>query len=156
MRQIQGKRLAIHVTRNGEYVGEMRREKRYDFNHQSLEGSSVKTLKRGDELTLTCSYDTSGQSGPTNFGDYTQDEMCLAYFLHYPAQKKRRSIFIRADGDTRMSLCMDQSEMPGGGFEGGGNMNPTALLALTINSQASWLYLCFKRPLKAFALEESH
>ena len=106
-----GKKLTIHVTRNGEYLGEMRREKAYDFNHQSMEGSSVKKLKRGDELTLTCSYDTSGRTQPTAFGDFTQDEMCLAYFLHYPAQKARRSVFLRAIGNTRMSMCPDPSAL---------------------------------------------
>ncbi|CAE7410545.1 moxd2 [Symbiodinium natans] len=130
-----GKELSVHVTRNGEYVGEMRREKIYDFNHQSLEGSSVKKLKRGDELTLTCSYDTSGRTEPTNFGDFTQDEMCLAYFLHYPALTSRRLMFLRANGDTRISLCPSPQMLSGqNAFEL--TQNPLQLLSLAVTSTA--------------------
>ncbi|CAJ1440824.1 unnamed protein product [Effrenium voratum] len=136
-----GKKLSVHVTRNGEYIGEMRREKIYDFNHQSLEGSSVKKLKRGDELTLTCSYDTSTRTAPTNFGDFTQDEMCLAYFLHYPAQTARRGMFLRANGDSRVSMCPDPAQMSGDGFQlGEGGMNPSQLLALSVTSQAPGIH----------------
>lgn len=128
-----GKHLKVEVTRNGQYIGEMRREKVYDFNHQSLEGSSVKTIKKGDELTLTCSYDTSSKTSPTDFGDFTQDEMCLAYFLHYPAQQTRRAIFLRANGDQRVTLC------PAGGLAAmqfGFTGSPQDLLSLATISQA--------------------
>ncbi|CAE7471897.1 moxd2 [Symbiodinium sp. CCMP2456] len=128
-----GKKLAIHVSRNGEYIGEMRREKVYDFNHQSLESSSIKMLKKGDELTLTCSYDTSSRTEPTAFGDFTQDEMCLAYFLHYPAQNARRSIFLRALGENRISLCSDPAQSANS-FEL--VQNPTQLLAAAVQSTA--------------------
>ena len=128
-----GKKLAIHVNRNGEYIGEMRREKVYDFNHQSLEGSSIKKLKKGDELTLTCSYDTSSRTEPTAFGDFTQDEMCLAYFLHYPAQASRRSIFLRAQGENRISLCNDPAQSTDS-FEL--VQNPMQLLASAVQSTA--------------------
>mmetsp|Transcript_53968 Transcript_53968/g.101216 ORF Transcript_53968/g.101216 Transcript_53968/m.101216 type:complete len:617 (+) Transcript_53968:45-1895(+) len=141
-----GKKLALHVTRNGEYLGEMRREKYYDFNHQSLEGSSVAKLRRGDELTLTCSYDTTSRTEPTTFGDLTQDEMCLAYFLHYPAQKVRRSIFLRAQGDSRVTICPDPDNMPASmpdtasfqptdSFELS-NLDPSALLSFATISTA--------------------
>ena len=136
-----GKRLKVEVTRDGEYIGEMRREKVYDFNHQSSEESSVKKLKRGDELTLTCSYDTSSKTTPTNFGDFTQDEMCLAYFLHYPAQSPRRAIFMSANGNQRVTICPDA--MPAGGaqfgFDGTPQFGQSQILSLAKVSTAPTL-----------------
>lgn len=130
-----GKRLKVEVTRNGEYIGEMRREKVYDFNHQSLEGSAVKKLKKGDELTLTCSYDTSSKTTETKFGDFTQDEMCLAYFLHYPAQTPRRAVFLRANGKQRVTLC-PQGTVGAGPAEFGLTASPQQLLSLATFSEA--------------------
>ena len=37
----------VSTSTGGEHVGQLRREKRYDFSHQSLEASSVGTLKKG-------------------------------------------------------------------------------------------------------------
>lgn len=130
-----GKRLKVEVTRNGEYIGEMRREKVYDFNHQSLEGSAVKKLKKGDELTLTCSYDTSSKTTETKFGDFTQDEMCLAYFLHYPPQTPRRAVFLRANGKQRVTLC-PQGTVGAGPAEFGLTASPQQLLSLATFSEA--------------------
>jgi hypothetical protein len=84
-----GKSFSIDVTSSvdGSYRGTLRREKRYDFNHQSLESSLLSTISRGDELTFTCKYDTSSRTEPTQFGDLTQQEMCWSAFTYYPAQQ---------------------------------------------------------------------
>lgn len=83
-----GKSFSIDVTNSadGSYRGTLRREKRYDFNHQSLEPSLLSTISKGDELTFTCKYDTSSRTEPTEFGDLTQNEMCFSAFTYYPAQ----------------------------------------------------------------------
>ncbi|CAK0819590.1 unnamed protein product [Prorocentrum cordatum] len=83
-----GKSFNIDVTSSvdGSYRGMLRSEKRYDFNHQSLEPSLLKTISRGDELTFTCKYDTSSRTEPTEFGELTQNEMCWSAFTYYPAQ----------------------------------------------------------------------
>ena len=60
-----------------------------DFNHQSLEPASISKLKKGDELTLSCTYDTSSRTVPTGFGDFTQTEMCWSAFMYYPALRSR-------------------------------------------------------------------
>lgn len=88
-----GKNLNIDVVRGGEHVGQLRREKRYDFSHQSLEPSSVGKLKKGDELIFSCTYDTSSRTSPTTFGDFTQTEMCWSAFMYYPAQRMNRAIY---------------------------------------------------------------
>eukprot|EP00438_Fugacium_kawagutii_P031193 Skav234753 [mRNA] locus=scaffold14:894654:903966:- [translate_table: standard] len=64
----------LQKSPDGEHVGDLRREKRYDFNHQSLEPASVSKLKKGDELILSCTYDTSSRTAATTFGDFTHAE----------------------------------------------------------------------------------
>ncbi|CAE7634303.1 Moxd1, partial [Symbiodinium pilosum] len=100
-----GKSLNIDVVRANEYVGAMRLEHLYDFNHQSLEPPSVKKVRRGDDLILRCAYDTSGKTTPTPFGDFTQTEMCWSAFLYYPAQRMTQAIIQGSAGDRRATFC---------------------------------------------------
>ncbi|CAK0875410.1 unnamed protein product [Prorocentrum cordatum] len=83
-----GKSFGIDITSSadGSYRGTLRQEKRYDFNHQNFEPPLLNTISRGDELTLTCKYDTSSRTEPTEFGDATKNEMCWGAFMYYPAQ----------------------------------------------------------------------
>ena len=48
-------RISAFTTRvaDGDFVGDLRREKLYDFNHQSLEPSSINKLKKGPGNTLS-------------------------------------------------------------------------------------------------------
>ncbi|CAK9027001.1 DBH-like monooxygenase protein 2-like [Durusdinium trenchii] len=85
--------FAKHVEDCDQLVGKLRREKLYDFNHQSLEPASVSKIKRGDQLVLSCTYDTSTRTGPTTFGDFTQTEMCWSAFMYYPAQSMNRAVY---------------------------------------------------------------
>jgi len=39
----------------------------------------------GDELYISCRYDTTARAVPTPFGASTNEEMCLIYFVYYPA-----------------------------------------------------------------------
>jgi hypothetical protein len=89
-----GKSFKMEVTRGGRYVGMLRQEKRYDFNHQSFEPSSLSTISRGDELTFTCSYDTSTRTRPTQFGPTSQEEMCVGALLYYPEQTKSSASYV--------------------------------------------------------------
>mmetsp|Transcript_29493 Transcript_29493/g.52757 ORF Transcript_29493/g.52757 Transcript_29493/m.52757 type:complete len:724 (-) Transcript_29493:399-2570(-) len=82
-----GKYLKIDVLRSGIYQGMLRHENQYDFNHQSLEESAIRKLYPGDELTLSCTYDTSSKTDPVSFGDLTQTEMCWSAAFYYPRQK---------------------------------------------------------------------
>merc|ERR1711920_904573 len=49
-------------------------------------GPSISKIKRGDQLNMTCWYDTSKRSGPTPFGDLSDYEMCWSAVLYYPMQ----------------------------------------------------------------------
>lgn len=93
-----GKQMKLEVSRGGKHLGVLRHEHHYDFNHQSLEESPIKTLKVGDEILMTCEYDTSKKSTPTEFGDQTQNEMCYALVMYYPAQKMSSARYVKKDG----------------------------------------------------------
>jgi len=91
-----GVKNSVDVTSSVDdsYRGTLRREKRYDFNHQSFAPSSLSAIFRGDELTLTCSSDTSTQTEPTPFAENSEDEMCVTWFLYYPAQEMHSAYYV--------------------------------------------------------------
>merc|ERR1719436_2378464 len=45
-------RVNVDVIRNGISLGPIRRERVYDFNHQSLEPTGFTTVKPGDQFTM--------------------------------------------------------------------------------------------------------
>jgi len=79
-----GKNVEIHQLRDGEYQGTIRRERLYDFNHQSFLEGPAKTIKKGDEIWMTCTYNTKFQKEVTPFSDFTDTEMCMAFVMYYP------------------------------------------------------------------------
>lgn len=95
-----GKQMKLEVSRAGKNMGQIRLEHHYDFNHQSLEPSPIKTLKPGDEILMTCTYDTSKVTAPTAFGDQTQNEMCYALVMYYPAQQVSSASYVPFDPQT--------------------------------------------------------
>jgi hypothetical protein len=59
----------------------------YDYNaprRYDLSADQI-ILERGDWLQTTCSFDSRTRTNYTRFGEATQDEMCLAFILYYPA-----------------------------------------------------------------------
>lgn len=83
---LTGAHQRIEVARNGQHLGLMRYERQWDFKHQSLEEPLVHQLLAGDEIRLTCDYDTTGKMVETQFGENTDNEMCWAALMYYPAQ----------------------------------------------------------------------
>ena len=54
---------------------------RWDFNWQRAYWYTTPiTVRNGDSLRISCSYDTTTRSEPVAWGDGTQDEMCLNFF----------------------------------------------------------------------------
>lgn len=52
---------------------------RYDFKWQQMYFYQQPiTLQQGDQVELTCTWDTSGKDAPTSVGEETEDEMCIA------------------------------------------------------------------------------
>eukprot|EP00408_Alexandrium_pacificum_P036356 CAMPEP_0171271458 /NCGR_PEP_ID=MMETSP0790-20130122/61243_1 /TAXON_ID=2925 /ORGANISM="Alexandrium catenella, Strain OF101" /LENGTH=655 /DNA_ID=CAMNT_0011740343 /DNA_START=95 /DNA_END=2062 /DNA_ORIENTATION=+ len=111
---MSGKNFNLNVVRGNSYVGTMRHEPLYDFNHQSIEESLVKTLRPGDELTFSCTYDTSRRTTPVSFGDLTQQEMCYGAIFYYPKQTINRAMYMPVSGMTNTlaffeKICLKES-----------------------------------------------
>mmetsp|Transcript_84360 Transcript_84360/g.145849 ORF Transcript_84360/g.145849 Transcript_84360/m.145849 type:complete len:232 (-) Transcript_84360:88-783(-) len=100
-----GKSFKMEVTNGGNYVGMLRHEKMYDFNHQSFEEPSLKMLRKGDDLTFECTYDTSARTEKTEFGDSTQNEMCWGALLYYPAMPVAECQYCGNFGAKRCIYC---------------------------------------------------
>ncbi|CAK0826650.1 unnamed protein product [Prorocentrum cordatum] len=114
-----GKSFNIDVASSvdGSYRGTLRREKRYDFNHQSLEPRLLKTISRRDELTFTCKYDTSSRTELTAFGELTQNGTCWSAFTYYPAQAMTSTMTKGASGDAGLGDRLRQEHVPRGQAE---------------------------------------
>lgn len=91
-----GTGMNIDVSRDGVSVGPLRRNRFFDFNHQSLEASGLGQLKPGDQLNLSCTFDTSERDFDTVFGELSEDEMCISFVFYYPLQAQANvNIFTR-------------------------------------------------------------
>ncbi|MEM6993646.1 MAG: monooxygenase [Myxococcota bacterium] len=57
----------------------------YDFNWQTrYRFGAPKILNPGDQLSLTCNWDNSGNDAGINWGEGTEDEMCLGVYFIAP------------------------------------------------------------------------
>jgi hypothetical protein len=56
----------------------------YSFGSQFLESANFQ-FSGGDTLVQTCTWDTTGASGPVKFGEATSDEMCFNFLYMWPA-----------------------------------------------------------------------
>jgi hypothetical protein len=81
-----GVSMKLQHFRNGTELPPPADEPYYDFNYQDYVIFSPELLVLpGDELYISCRYDTSTRTAPTYFGLSTSEEMCLIYFVYYPA-----------------------------------------------------------------------
>jgi hypothetical protein len=101
----------IEVARAGVHLGLMRYERIYDFKHQSLEQPLTSQLQPGDQLKLTCDYDTTGKIAATQFGENTDNEMCWAALMFYPAQNFHTAVIqptpTQAQLDAAAVMCLN-------------------------------------------------
>jgi len=107
-----GMHQQIEIARNGTNLGVLRRERIWDFKHQSLEAPLISQMLPGDEIRVVCEYDTTGKMVGTSFGENTDNEMCWAALLHYPAQAGGfvyRAAPSMAANNATAQLCLTQS-----------------------------------------------
>ena len=69
------------MERDGKNLGPIRKEYRYDYNHQSdVEPvNALRTLLPGDRLAATCHFDTSSvpADSEVQIGEESNKEMCF-------------------------------------------------------------------------------
>ncbi|XP_065840799.1 DBH-like monooxygenase protein 1 [Oscarella lobularis] len=80
--------MKLGHIRNGKQLPYLDRNDHYDFNYQNAYylPQPIKLLP-GDILETVCNYSTEGRTKVTIGGLGTQDEMCLAFVMVYPAPK---------------------------------------------------------------------
>jgi len=86
-----GVSMKLQHMRNGTELIPPADEPYYDFNYQDyiLFNPELNVLP-GDELYMSCRYDTTYRSTTTHFGLSTNEEMCYIYFVYYPALSKSK------------------------------------------------------------------
>ena len=79
--------------------------KYYDFNFQQVvplgRGTSFPRLMSGDQLKLTCTYNTMSRQRVTLGGIATTDEMCIDYLWYWPADYSKRNTLAIAVGSRQ-------------------------------------------------------
>ncbi|RKO83244.1 PHM/PNGase F domain-containing protein [Blyttiomyces helicus] len=84
---LTGKSISTRLIRNGTEMAPLGNRSSYNFNYQGGYPVDPRTpmLMRGDTLMTTCTYDTSGLTNITKFGEASQNEMCFDFLQYYPA-----------------------------------------------------------------------
>ncbi|WIA43948.1 hypothetical protein OEZ86_010341 [Tetradesmus obliquus] len=84
-----GKSFRTNWVRNGVELKPLTNLKRFDQAYaQWLPSDPVqRVLMPGDQLSLTCTYNSMGRKNVTQWGWTAQDEMCMWFIMYYPAQE---------------------------------------------------------------------
>ncbi|XP_054712573.1 DBH-like monooxygenase protein 1 isoform X2 [Uloborus diversus] len=88
-----GRRLKVRHFRNNVELAPLADDSNYDFNYQAYHHYSKEiTVLPDDQITVECTYDSTKRNETTFGGLSTQEEMCLAFLLHYPKLKRYGSL----------------------------------------------------------------
>ncbi|XP_034555770.1 DBH-like monooxygenase protein 2 homolog [Notolabrus celidotus] len=83
---LAGRKVRAAHYRNGEQIDFLDYDENYKFEFQQATSlGNIKTIKLGDEIAVECTYSTATRTTATKMGLGTNDEMCLAFLLYYPA-----------------------------------------------------------------------
>ncbi|KAI8468449.1 MAG: PHM/PNGase F domain-containing protein [Monoraphidium minutum] len=78
----------------------------YDFMTWLDAPDQWKTIKPGDELSMSCTFDSTGRNRSTTWGFGTQDEMCFWWIYHYPAMTDQA--FCSSIGREPINFCLGE------------------------------------------------
>ncbi|XP_052763811.1 dopamine beta-hydroxylase-like isoform X2 [Mya arenaria] len=66
---------------------DLARDTTYDFNAPIFYiFDKAVSVRRGQELNVTCTYNTMSRTQMTYYGEGTRDEMCFSFLLYYPKE----------------------------------------------------------------------
>lgn len=77
----------------------------FDYNFQTWIDlpDDQAVLEPGEELSMTCVFDSTGRKNTTHWGFSTQEEMCFWWIYYYPAQEGMGLCLTL--GDTELAMC---------------------------------------------------
>jgi len=81
-----GKSGKIELIRKGNQSTILAEEKTYDYNTpKQFNFDTPIEFRAGDEIKVTCEYQSLNKTTVTKYGEGTQDEMCYGFITVYPA-----------------------------------------------------------------------
>ncbi|MEW5304772.1 MAG: hypothetical protein WDW36_007359 [Sanguina aurantia] len=103
-------RVVTRHFRGNQELAPLGRRQFYSFDFQGPsplpDGGAV--LKRGDSLVTTCTYNTTGRTNATMFGEASADEMCFTFVMYYPAVK---GIEVCLPLPAKTAICTTRSNL---------------------------------------------
>eukprot|EP00164_Ancoracysta_twista_P002555 GFYU01003403.1.p1 GENE.GFYU01003403.1~~GFYU01003403.1.p1 ORF type:complete len:410 (-),score=113.19 GFYU01003403.1:231-1301(-) len=79
------RKVRADVYRNKQFYKTIANDPYYDYNYQEATWMAEPfKLQRGDDITVTCEFDTTGRKYATSGGAGVYDEMCLVFMFYYP------------------------------------------------------------------------
>mmetsp|Transcript_30082 Transcript_30082/g.33604 ORF Transcript_30082/g.33604 Transcript_30082/m.33604 type:complete len:436 (-) Transcript_30082:34-1341(-) len=91
-----GRKIWTEQYRDNKKIGWFPAEYDYNFNEQRFRDVDI-TIKKNDELTVHCVYDSTSKTNTTFEGEGTNQEMCITMLAYYP---KVDSIYCGSKGEV--------------------------------------------------------
>ena len=100
-----GSSIAVRHFRSGRELPPLATLRSWSYAHQGNSPVVGGELRPGDQLTLTCTFNSLTRSNVTLEGPGTDDEMCMAWLSYYPAQEGLGMCF--SLGGRPLAVCGD-------------------------------------------------
>ncbi|WAR31632.1 DOPO-like protein, partial [Mya arenaria] len=82
-----GREMSVRVYRSDQLVSKLTDEHDYQFDTPHLYSYNEPVrIQPGDEIRITCVYDSMSRDNITHAGSGYQDEMCFGFLTYYPKQ----------------------------------------------------------------------
>ncbi|XP_063403128.1 dopamine beta-hydroxylase-like isoform X2 [Mytilus trossulus] len=82
-----GRKQRVELYRNGSLINIISDQDHFSFHRQHIKKhNSPIEIQPGDDLRVTCTYDTTSRNETTSFGEGTEHEMCFAFLTFYPIE----------------------------------------------------------------------
>ena len=109
---LAGVSVRVQHQRKGVELEDLDLNTHYDFNFQQTVQfePGTKMIQNGDDIHLSCTYNTMDRTAITRGGLSTSDEMCIAYLFYYPANTDPAKTFTQcmsrpATGSNYVHQC---------------------------------------------------
>lgn len=97
---LAGRQLFSSVVKDNKEMTKIANNKYYNSNYQYNNWLPEPiTMDMGDEISLSCVYNTEDRSQPTYAGLSTYEEMCFDFILYYPRHDELSQVFEVIDFD---------------------------------------------------------